>query len=162
MLERASSIGQVQPCTKPRLLGKAQVVQRSLAATKRDLTSYRVLYRSVKILSARIKINSIFLNRETTLLRQMPLLDLYHAVRDHSRDHRNALQGNHAKLSHRLLDVFLRTWDLGFTAFGGPPVHFQIIHRRFVSGKSGKAPWIDEQMVCRHVMCHDWRHETMI
>lgn len=49
-------------------------------------------------------------------------------------------------LSSRLLDVFLRTWDLGFTAFGGPPVHFQIIYARFVEGKGG-AKWIDEQTV---------------
>jgi hypothetical protein len=46
-------------------------------------------------------------------------------------------------LSSRLLDVFLRTWDLGFTAFGGPPVHFQILHKRFVE----KEKWVDEQTV---------------
>jgi hypothetical protein len=50
-------------------------------------------------------------------------------------------------LSNRLLDVFLRTWDLGFTAFGGPPVHFQILHQRFVDGKGGKEKWVDEQTV---------------
>jgi hypothetical protein len=77
----------------------------------------------------------------------MPLLDIYRVVRDASRDHSNALQANHSKLSHRLLDVFLRTWDLGFTAFGGPPVHFKIIHQRFVEGIGGNAPWIDEQTV---------------
>ncbi|ERF75922.1 hypothetical protein EPUS_01288 [Endocarpon pusillum Z07020] len=47
-------------------------------------------------------------------------------------------------LSTRLLEVFLRTWDLGLTAFGGPPVHFQIIYGRFVEGKGGNK-WIDEQ-----------------
>ncbi|KAJ6600720.1 putative chromate ion transporter [Mycena sp. CBHHK59/15] len=52
--------------------------------------------------------------------------------------------GAKTKLFSRLQDVFLRTWDLGFTSFGGPPVHFQILHRRFVDGK-GKTPWIDEQ-----------------
>jgi hypothetical protein len=46
-------------------------------------------------------------------------------------------------LTSRLLDVFLRTWDLGFTAFGGPPVHFQILHKRFVE----KEKWVDEQTV---------------
>ncbi|KAF5322683.1 hypothetical protein D9619_000662 [Psilocybe cf. subviscida] len=51
---------------------------------------------------------------------------------------------NTSKLATRLIDVFLRTYDLGFTAFGGPPVHFQIFHRRFVDGL-GKAPWIDEE-----------------
>ncbi|TGZ78937.1 chromate ion transporter-like protein [Ascodesmis nigricans] len=50
-----------------------------------------------------------------------------------------------SKLFDRLLDVFVRTYDLGFTAFGGPPVHFQILHKRFVDG-NGKAPWIDEQI----------------
>ena len=44
-----------------------------------------------------------------------------------------------------LADVIARTWDLGFTAFGGPPVHFQILHRRFVDERAGRAPWIDEQ-----------------
>ncbi|KAG8732671.1 hypothetical protein FRC11_011655, partial [Ceratobasidium sp. 423] len=43
-----------------------------------------------------------------------------------------------------LWDVLLRTFDLGFTAFGGPPAHFQILHQRFVEG-SGKSPWITEQ-----------------
>lgn len=52
--------------------------------------------------------------------------------------------GAETKLFPRLRDVFLRTWDLGFTSFGGPPVHFQILHRRFVDGM-GKTPWIDEQ-----------------
>lgn len=50
-------------------------------------------------------------------------------------------------LPSRLLDVFLRTWDLGFTAFGGPPVHFQILHARFVDGHGGKEKWVDEQTV---------------
>ncbi|USP82698.1 hypothetical protein yc1106_09972 [Curvularia clavata] len=60
------------------------------------------------------------------------------------------LHANTDKLPGRLLDVFLRMWDLGFTAFGGPPVHFQILHRRFVEGKGGKTgdvgkKWLDEQ-----------------
>ncbi|KAF3396422.1 hypothetical protein F1880_006582 [Penicillium rolfsii] len=54
-------------------------------------------------------------------------------------------EGNEDSLAHRLADVFLRTWDLGFVAFGGPPVHFQILHRRFVEGKGGKEKWVDEQ-----------------
>ena len=43
----------------------------------------------------------------------------------------------------------MRMWDLGFTAFGGPPVHFQILHRRFVEGLGfgGGSKWIDEQAV---------------
>ncbi|KAF8814666.1 hypothetical protein BYT27DRAFT_7229244 [Phlegmacium glaucopus] len=53
-------------------------------------------------------------------------------------------QANTSKLASRLSDVFLRTYDLGFTAFGGPPVHFQILHRRFVDSV-GKPAWLDEQ-----------------
>ncbi|EGD85605.1 hypothetical protein H112_06515 [Trichophyton rubrum D6] len=45
----------------------------------------------------------------------------------------------------RLVTVFLLTWDLGFTSFGGPPVHFRILHRRFVEGKGVKEKWVDEQ-----------------
>ncbi|KAI5122332.1 hypothetical protein M0805_002499 [Coniferiporia weirii] len=44
-------------------------------------------------------------------------------------------------LLRRLAIVALATWDLGFTSFGGPPVHFQIFHRRFVEKKE----WIEEQ-----------------
>lgn len=55
-------------------------------------------------------------------------------------------EANMSSLPARLLDVFLRTADLGFTSFGGPNVHFQIFHRRFVDGL-GKGPWIDEQTV---------------
>lgn len=29
----------------------------------------------------------------------------------------------------------------------GPPVHFQIIYRRFVEGAGGKTRWVDEQTV---------------
>ena len=55
------------------------------------------------------------------------------------------------KLATRLVDVFLRTYDLGFTAFGGPPVHYQIFHRRFVDGL-GKTPWIDEETVLAYAV----------
>ncbi|KAG8912265.1 hypothetical protein FRC01_005188 [Tulasnella sp. 417] len=43
--------------------------------------------------------------------------------------------------SNRLWDVVKNYWDLGFTAFGGPPTHFQILHRRFVE----KINWITEE-----------------
>ncbi|VTO92987.1 unnamed protein product [Fusarium graminearum] len=33
-------------------------------------------------------------------------------------------------------------WHLGFTSFGGPPVHFKIFHDKFVN----KLKWIDEQI----------------
>ncbi|KAF1941527.1 chromate ion transporter-like protein [Clathrospora elynae] len=51
------------------------------------------------------------------------------------------------KLEWRLAEVFSRMWDLGFTAFGGPPVHFQILHKRFVEGTGfqGGSKWLDEQ-----------------
>ncbi|KAF8165509.1 chromate transporter-domain-containing protein [Crassisporium funariophilum] len=79
----------------------------------------------------------------------MSLNALVHAVLrrvnpTNSDDEITPYQANTSKLSSRLLDVFLRTYHLGFTAFGGPPVHFQIFHRRFVDGM-GKTPWIDEQ-----------------
>ena len=47
-------------------------------------------------------------------------------------------------LNSSLLDVFIRTWYLGFASFGGPVVHFQIFHRLLVEGQN---PWIDEQTV---------------
>ncbi|KAF2270898.1 chromate ion transporter [Lojkania enalia] len=75
----------------------------------------------------------------------MPLLDIYRAVREQTRDQRNSLKANDRSLVWRLTEVFTRMWDLGFTAFGGPPVHFQILHRRFVDGVGGKTKWIDEQ-----------------
>ncbi|KIW09020.1 uncharacterized protein PV09_00915, partial [Verruconis gallopava] len=60
-----------------------------------------------------------------------------------------AEQGRHEldnSLVTRLTDVLLRTWDLGFTAFGGPAVHFKILFDRFVVGGAGKGQkWIDEQ-----------------
>ncbi|KAI5780336.1 chromate transporter-domain-containing protein [Peziza echinospora] len=61
-------------------------------------------------------------------------------------------KANTSSLPSRLKAVFSRTWDLGFTAFGGPPVHFAILHQRFVKGVSARSttrvkhvPWIDEQ-----------------
>jgi hypothetical protein len=58
----------------------------------------------------------------------MSLSSLNNAVRTDHRDQQTALQANQEKLGERLLDVFLRTWDLGFTGFTGPPIHFRIIH----------------------------------
>ena len=77
----------------------------------------------------------------------MPLLETIRAIHDYARDHQNAYNANNSKLALRLADVFYRSWDLGFTAFGGPPVHFGILHRRFVEGHGDKMPWIDEQTV---------------
>jgi hypothetical protein len=75
----------------------------------------------------------------------MSLGTLLRALRSHDRD-RRAYAANNDKLLLRFQDVLYRTWDLGFTAFGGPPVHFRILHQRFVDGQ-GKTPWIDEQTV---------------
>lgn len=46
---------------------------------------------------------------------------------------------NEPPLVRRLLEVFIATFDLGFTAFGGPPVHFRIFYRRFVEGISTRS-----------------------
>ncbi|KAK6355193.1 hypothetical protein TWF696_004310 [Orbilia brochopaga] len=46
------------------------------------------------------------------------------------------------KISERWRELVLANWHLGFTAFGGPPVHFQIFHTKFVD----RLKWIDEQM----------------
>ncbi|KAI5463651.1 chromate transporter-domain-containing protein [Mariannaea sp. PMI_226] len=42
----------------------------------------------------------------------------------------------------RSLETLQANWHLGFTAFGGPPVHFKIFHDQFVLKRS----WIDEQL----------------
>ncbi|KAL1838574.1 hypothetical protein VTJ49DRAFT_2501 [Mycothermus thermophilus] len=45
-----------------------------------------------------------------------------------------------ATLAHRAVKVFRANWHLGFTAFGGPPVHFKIFNDKFVK----KIEWIDD------------------
>ncbi|KAK6499139.1 hypothetical protein TWF481_011710 [Arthrobotrys musiformis] len=72
-------------------------------------------------------------------------LSALHDLRRRTRNQTAPFQANNKSLANRLVDVFLRTWDLGFTAFGGPPVHFQILHQRFVEGRGGKQKWVDEQ-----------------
>jgi hypothetical protein len=79
----------------------------------------------------------------------MSLSSSIRAVRAYSRNADNAYAANTSKFAARMGDVLARTWDLGFTAFGGPPVHFQIAHRRFVAGTHGRIPWIDERVVSR-------------
>ena len=44
-------------------------------------------------------------------------------------------------LAIRLVNTARHTWDLGFTSFGGPPVHFIILKRRFVEQQH----WITQQ-----------------
>ncbi|KAM7209409.1 chromate transporter [Naviculisporaceae sp. PSN 640] len=41
-----------------------------------------------------------------------------------------------------LVNTVKENWYLGFTAFGGPPVHFKIFHDKFTT----KLGWIDEQV----------------
>ncbi len=79
----------------------------------------------------------------------MPLLSTLASFRTYMRTQRStSSQPNTGKLLWRLADVVARMWDMGFTAFGGPPVHFQILHRRFVEGQGYfGAKWIDEQTV---------------
>ncbi|KAI8937744.1 hypothetical protein NX059_005444 [Plenodomus lindquistii] len=77
----------------------------------------------------------------------MPLNSILSSLRTQMRTKRGvALQANTEKLGWRLADIFSNMWDLGFTSFGGPPVHFQILHRRFVDGQGHfGSKWIDEQ-----------------
>ncbi|KAJ4860874.1 chromate transporter domain-containing protein [Trichoderma breve] len=46
------------------------------------------------------------------------------------------------RYGHRAVELLAAEWHLGFTAFGGPPVHFKIWHDKFVT----KLKWIDEQL----------------
>lgn len=80
----------------------------------------------------------------------MSFSSIINALRSHTRSQcNNSFQANTERLQWRLAELFVWTWDLGLTAFGGPPVHFQILHRRFVEGVgfSGGSKWIDEQTV---------------
>jgi len=46
-------------------------------------------------------------------------------------------------LAIRLTKTARHTWHLGFTSFGGPPVHFGILYRRFVERQG----WVSQQTV---------------
>ncbi|QIW95621.1 hypothetical protein AMS68_001139 [Peltaster fructicola] len=72
------------------------------------------------------------------------LPSVHSVLQDYQRDKANNSKANVEDVWFRLADVLSRVWDLGFTAFGGPPVHFQILHRRFVDSKK-YAAWISEQ-----------------
>lgn len=82
----------------------------------------------------------------------------FRSVHEYQRDASNVCKPNTQHLPFRLADVFLRIWDLGFTAFGGPPVHFQIFHQRFVESRGAYAAWVDEQTVC---LCLLWLHPSV-
>ncbi|KAK0926218.1 hypothetical protein LTR91_025153 [Friedmanniomyces endolithicus] len=61
-----------------------------------------------------------------------------------------------SKAAEIVRPVLAANWHLGFTAFGGPSVHFQIFRKRFVEDKH----WIDDQIVClpaRHQSCASTR-----
>lgn len=73
-------------------------------------------------------------------------------VRTYQLDQANSCTANRNSLSLRLFDVFLRTWHLGATSFGGPPVHYAIIHRQFVEEHNGHAPWLDERTVNQAIL----------
>lgn len=78
-------------------------------------------------------------------------------LQDYQRDKTHDCKPNIDDLWFRLADVLSRVWDLGFTAFGGPPVHFQILHRRFVDSKK-YAAWVNEQTVRSYLAklsCHN-------
>ncbi|KAH7274788.1 chromate transporter-domain-containing protein [Fusarium solani] len=49
---------------------------------------------------------------------------------------------NTANLGGRFWNTVRENWYLGFTSFGGPPVHFKIFNDKFVT----KLAWIDQQM----------------
>lgn len=48
---------------------------------------------------------------------------------------------NVVKLANKYKETLASNWHSGLTSFGGPPVHFQIFHEKFVE----KLQWIDEQ-----------------
>ncbi|KAK3501454.1 chromate transporter-domain-containing protein [Neurospora crassa] len=54
----------------------------------------------------------------------------------------NNFTGRARALASRSWNVFRVNWHLGFTAFGGPPVHFRIFNVKFVQ----ETKWIDEQV----------------
>ena len=43
----------------------------------------------------------------------------------------NSMQVDTSAIWDQMEDVFSKNWYLGFTAFGGPPVHFQIVSHQF-------------------------------
>ncbi|KAH8881270.1 hypothetical protein GQ53DRAFT_518390 [Thozetella sp. PMI_491] len=47
-----------------------------------------------------------------------------------------------SRYGYRAIQILQAEWHLGFTAFGGPPVHFKILHDKFVR----KLKWLDDQL----------------
>lgn len=91
--------------------------------------------------------NLLYLILRPILLIKMPLNALFRGWYLHFHDSCAPYEANNEKLTHRFLDVIHRNWHLGFTSFGGPPVHFRIFYQKFVEDQRGIIPWIDEQTV---------------
>ncbi|KAG8630640.1 hypothetical protein KVT40_002259 [Elsinoe batatas] len=75
----------------------------------------------------------------------MRLLRELSKLRQQYIDQGDAYSANTRSLPARLLDVLIRTWHLGFTAFGGPAVQFLNFRRKFVDGLDNGPPWVDAQ-----------------
>jgi len=45
----------------------------------------------------------------------------------------NSIQVDLSEIWDRSMEVLSKNWHLGFTAFGGPPVHFQIVRESAIS-----------------------------
>ena len=74
----------------------------------------------------------------------MPLSAIFRSLQSNRPDAYQAMKGS---LGPRLWEIVASFWDLGFTSFGGPAVHFQILRKRFVDAGNGRIPWIDDQTV---------------
>ncbi|KAG0134854.1 chromate transporter-domain-containing protein [Tuber indicum] len=72
----------------------------------------------------------------------MPLSAIFRSLQSNRPDAYQAMKGG---LGLRLWEIVANYWDLGFTSFGGPPVHFQTLRERFVDAGNGRIPWIDDQ-----------------
>ncbi|RNJ58891.1 hypothetical protein D7B24_003980 [Verticillium nonalfalfae] len=62
-----------------------------------------------------------------------------------------------ARVSKKLWSTFRTNYHLGFTAFGGPPVHFKILREKFVV----KLGWIDEQIRVPGLLW-TWQHQDAL
>jgi hypothetical protein len=85
-------------------------------------------------------------NRCLLLLYCCPLVPLWLESMCHSVSRTNTSKVDtmpRQNLVIRLVNTVQHTWDLGFTSFGGPPVHFGILYRRFVEQQN----WITQQTV---------------
>ncbi|EGY20252.1 chromate transporter [Verticillium dahliae VdLs.17] len=70
---------------------------------------------------------------------------------------RGGTSWRNAQVSKRLWSTFRTNYHLGFTAFGGPPVHFKILREKFVV----KLGWIDEQIRVPGLLW-TWQHQDAL